>query len=216
MADIENQYIYTVEDVEAMGMIKQHPDYSHESWSSEILQPLRTNLRIFYRNEQRGVCAFCKNEISLQAAANCTIEHIIPKSKYIDFIFHQKNLCVICADCNQIKRAQEILDEIPNVLSNDRRRVRYPTASSSFKIVHPHFDVWNEHIIRMGRAYVDRTRKGGNTILICKLNRFFHLFEVGEEYIDDADLSELMNEYLSCGRPIRKAEILFQIKEALR
>ncbi|NXZ89522.1 hypothetical protein HZI30_21555 [Serratia fonticola] len=216
MADIENQYRYTEEDEEAMEMVKQNPGYSHDLWSSEVLQALRSNIRGFYRNEQRGVCAFCKNEISLQAAANCTIEHIIPKSKCLEFMFHPKNLCVICADCNQIKRAQEIINELPNVLNDNRQRIRYPTASRTFKIVHPHFDIWNEHIIRLGRGYIDKSKKGGNTILICNLNRFFHLFEVGEEYIADADLSELMNEYLTCVRPIRKAEILLQIKAALR
>ncbi|HIE9149134.1 TPA: HNH endonuclease [Klebsiella variicola subsp. variicola] len=215
MADINNVYSYSEDDLASINAIKQG-NYTHLSWGDDSLADVRRNIRDFYRNEQRGTCAFCKNEISLRSALNCTIEHIIPKSLNFNFMFTANNLCVICADCNEIKRAQEVINEIPDVTSNSTRRVRYPTTGTVFKIVHPHFDSWNEHIIRFGRAYIDKSTKGANTIVICKLNRFFHEFEVGDEYITEIDLRGLMEEYISTQSILRRAELLFQIKAELR
>lgn len=75
------------------------------------------------------------------------------------------------------------------IITGDRR-VRYPTASTSFRIVHPHIDDYEEHIIKANRVYVDLTPKGHYTIGICKLNRFFHHFGVCDEFINDARLAE--------------------------
>lgn len=215
MADIENLYVFTRDDLLAIDEVKRG-NYTHLSWGEGLLSNLRARIRDFYRGEQRGTCAFCKNDISLRSALNCTVEHIIPKSLKLDFMFTSKNLCVICADCNEIKRAQEVINEVPDVTRNSSRRVRYPTTGTVFKIVHPHFDSWDEHIIRFGRAYIDKSMKGANTISICKLNRFFHEFEVGDEYITETDLAGLMEEYLSTQSIIRRAELLLQIKAALR
>jgi len=215
MADIENQYVFSTADLSVIENIKQG-EYSHLSWGDESLAEVKRNIREFYRGEQRGICAFCKNDLSLRSASNCTIEHIIPKSKKLEFMFTGKNLCVICADCNEIKRAQDVINDIPDVIDNITRRVKYPISGAVFKIVHPHYDSWSEHILRIGRAYIDKTNKGINTILICKLNRFFHRFEVGDEYINEPDLHALMEEYLNCQQPLRKAELLLQIKSALR
>lgn len=215
MADINNEYAFCAEDIEAIEAIVQG-DYTHQSWGDESLSQVRRNIRDFYRDEQRGECAFCKNDISLRSAANCTIEHIIPKSRNIAFMFTARNLCVICADCNEIKRAQEVINEIPEVVPRPVGRVRYPRTGTIFKIIHPHFDVWNDHIIRLGRAYIDRSTKGVNTIAICKLNRFFHRFEVSDEYITEVDLTSLMEEYISCQSLVQRAELLLRIKSALR
>ncbi|UYP73494.1 HNH endonuclease [Pantoea dispersa] len=215
MADIENEYTFSAEDLETLELIKG-ADFSHLSWGDESLAEIKRKIRDFYRNEQHGECAFCKNDISLRSAFNCTIEHIIPKSQYIEFMFTGKNLCVICADCNEIKRAQEVANEIHEVINGTARRVRYPRSTTAFRIVHPHFDSWNDHIIRFGRAYIDKTSKGINTIAICNLNRFFHKFEVGEEYITETDLTGMMEEYLTCQSLIQRAELLLRIKSALR
>lgn len=215
MADIKKQYVYDAEDIAIIELIKES-NYSHLSWGDNSLMSVKRKLRDFYRLEQLGSCAFCKNEISLRSALNCTIEHILPKSKNLEFMFTPLNLCVICSDCNEIKRAQEVIDEVPDVLTSSKKRKRYPTVSSAFKIIHPHYDDWNTHIVRLGRAYIDKSKKGINTIAICNLNRFFHKFEVGDEYITETELHELMEEYLTCQSPMRKAELLLQIKSALR
>ena len=93
-------------------------------------------------------------------------KHIIPKTPYPKFLFTEKNLAIACKDCNLIK-----LDK--NVLVNKTRKT-FPSKSEDYIIVHPHFDVYDEHIGRLAdsKIYVGNTPKGIETVLICGLHRF--------------------------------------------
>lgn len=164
------------------------PGYSHGDWSHADLEPLRSYVRAHYRKQQRGICAFCREPVSLYSAENCQVEHIAPKSLHLRFMFEPKNLCVICADCNFIKRNQEVTVEVPDTVAKSRGRQRYPRASKSFLIVHPHFDRYDEHIVVYRGFYFDRTDKGHFTIGACKLNRRLRQFGWDEEAIENPDL----------------------------
>lgn len=166
---------------------KSDPGFSHMSWSDADLQLLRAEVRNHYRHEQRLQCVYCQEPIGVRAAHAAPIEHIVPKSEYLDFIFEPRNLCVVCPDCNEYKGKGEVLCE--PIISGARRR-RYPTASSSFRIIHPHIDEYEEHIIKANRIYVDITPKGHFTIGLCKLNRFFHHFGACDEFVNDVKLAE--------------------------
>ncbi|EFM0162906.1 HNH endonuclease [Escherichia coli] len=215
MADINEAYSYTDEQLAVIESIKAQDGFSHLSWSHDDFTIIKSEIRAFYRNQQRGLCAFCKNPLSLQAAANCTVEHIIPKSKKVNYMYTPKNLCVICADCNEIKRAQEVINEEYEVLNNPEIAM-YPRSSGAFNIVYPHFDNWHEHIHKIGaRIYIDKTLKGINTMRVCKLNRFFHRLGVSDEYVNDGELASLMSEYVESNNFIRRAEIISRIREIL-
>jgi len=189
------------------------PEFEHTSWGDDELQGLRSAIRTFYRSEQVGICAYCNNDVSLVTAGNAHIEHIAPKSLYPNFIFEPKNLCVVCSDCNTIKRNQEVMDDIPDTLANDV--IRYPRSSNAFKIVHPHFDDYETHIRKKGRIYIDRTPKGSFTIGACKLNRYFHQFGVDDEFIDDEELIGVMNNFMEGRNAIQKARALNQLRDML-
>lgn len=190
-------------------------DYSHRNWSDDDLQSIRSKIRNHYREQQNGVCAFCKGPISLVSAQNAHVEHISPKSQRVDFMFEPKNLCVICADCNTIKRAQEVTNTEPQTIESLNERVQYPRASNSFKIVHPHIDEYDLHIIKKGLIYIDRSQKGHFTIGCCKLNRFFHQFEIDDSFVDDAQLNQMMTDYLESNSAIQKARILTELRNSL-
>ncbi|HCS63981.1 MAG TPA: hypothetical protein DIW64_07775 [Cellvibrio sp.] len=180
---INNKYVYSESQ---LTLIKKHPP-DHKIWGCSDLESIRCDIRNHYRQEQKGVCAYCGNLISLTSPLNANVEHIVAKSVQPQFMFESQNMCVICADCNQIKKDQEVRNDIPGVLRNNKAQ-RYPRSSSAFKIVHPHFDIWSEHIIKMGVIYIDRSTKGAYTILTCKLNRYVHAFGIGDAYISDAEL----------------------------
>ena len=130
-------------------------------------------------------------------------------------MFEAKNLCVICADCNLIKRDQEVSNQIEDTLNNPERRSRYPRASSAFKIIHPHIDEYDEHIIHRGRIYIDRTDKGLFTISTCKLNRYFHQFGMDDESVNDVELREIMTSFLDSTSILEQARILNRLREIL-
>ncbi|WP_282349365.1 HNH endonuclease [Pseudomonas sp. PS01301] len=196
MPIINQSIAFTSQSLALIAQKKMDPEFNHTKWSEDDLRALRAEIRGYYRHIQRLICVYCQEPIGVRAAEAAPVEHIVPKSQYLDFIFEPKNLCVICADCNHFKGSNEVMFE--PVVRGPRRK-RYPTVSSAFQIVHPHFDEYDLHIIKANRVYVDLTSKGHYTIGICKLNRFFHFFGACDEFINDAALVEANDLFFSTG-----------------
>jgi hypothetical protein len=215
MAEINIPVSFDAAEAAQISAAMADPNFSVDWWGKDEFSGLRAVIRNHYRGQQRGRCAYCKNEVSIQDALNCHVEHIAPKSKYRAFLFEPKNLCVICSDCNTIKRNQEVIREEPDPVVNGLRRVRYPRASSAFLIVHPHFDTWDDHIQIFGRFYVDKTPKGHFTIGACMLNRHLRRFGWEPPLVDDAAMRDAMNIYLNAADPIAKSAALLRLMRLL-
>jgi uncharacterized protein with PIN domain len=185
-SDIVAPVVYTSAIITLTKTLLADPNFTHENWGDEILKDYRKYVRDYYRAAQSGLCAFCKQNISLVAAGNCHIEHIVPKSKYRKYIFEPKNLCVICADCNTIKRAKDV--HPPEVLGSENPIKLYPRSSKAFLIVHPHFDKWEKHIVKFGSLYADLTEKGIFTMSACTLNRKLRIFGWEAVIASEADI----------------------------
>ncbi|MGV6945270.1 HNH endonuclease [Sphingobacterium kyonggiense] len=214
MPDISKPYVFS-EDFERRLKDKfSKSEAKHTNWQDEDITDIRSSIREYYRTEQKAQCAYCRQTISLTSASNCQVEHIVPKSKYIHFIAEPKNLCVICADCNEIKRSQEILNDVPDVTNNTRIR-RYPRTSGAFKIVHPHFDNYSEHLLIINGFYFDKSTKGGYTIVFCNLNRKLHKLGYENPEFSDIELMEVMQTYISETDALRKIHILRRFREML-
>ena len=205
MPDIESQVVYSQNSVDSITKIRQIPEFNHTLWGHPDLESFRSEVREFYRIKQNGSCAFCRKPVSLTAAANCQVEHIVPKSKHPKFIFTEKNLCVICADCNLSKGQKETLKKPSSIKL-------YPRSSGAFLIVHPHFDTFEEHItIKNEHYYVDITEKGHYTIGACKLNRRLRKFGVDESITEDNVITELTKELLNCKDTSKRRKIIAEI-----
>ncbi|CRM31279.1 HNH endonuclease [Pseudomonas sp. 58 R 3] len=170
-------------------------NYSHRDWSSPDLEGVRCEIRDYYRNVQRLQCVYCLGAVAVRSAAGAPVEHIVPKSQYLNFMFEPKNLCVVCPDCNEYKSKKEVFDPILVA-----PRVNYPLMSRAFRIVHPHFDEYGDHILKSNRVYVGCTDKGGYTVYICNLNRFFTRFGRCDEFVDDAELVQKSELFFEEGR----------------
>jgi uncharacterized protein (TIGR02646 family) len=210
---IESEYRYLRYEISTIEKIIKSSAYSHKDWGEDKIRSIRKNLRDFYRNGQKGKCAYCMKEVSLVAAVNAQIEHIAPKSLHLNFMFEPKNLCVVCADCNQIKLNQESMEELPDTLVNCNRR--YPRSSGAFKIVHPHFDDYEDHILVKGKVYIDLTKKGAFTIAACSLNRYYHKFGRKNHTVEDNELVECMEEFMSCQNSVDRVKVLENLKNIL-
>jgi 5-methylcytosine-specific restriction endonuclease McrA len=210
---IANEIPFSPEDVTQIKAKTTSPGFSHADWGGDDLMHLRCKIREFYRSEQTGICAYCKKGISLVSAANAQVEHIAPKSLHPQFIFEPKNLCVICADCNEIKRSQETLNEVPDTVM--RAIAQYPRSSSAFKIVHPFFDEYDEHILVFGRYYLDLTDKGHFTIGACKLNRYLREFGVDDDFVDDDVIIEVMRAFMEEKSSVRRTQVLRRLRDMI-
>jgi len=194
MADIDKPIIFSTKIKKLIKDKLSDQTFSYNDWSNDDLLDLRREIRNYYRDLTKS-CAYCKKDISLQSANNCHVEHIIPKSSEpLKFIFEPKNLCVICSDCNEIKKDKEVQDKI---LSKNIPYREYPRSTTAFLIVHPHFDDYNEHIFKCEDIYIDLTPKGSYTMHICKLNRKIHKFGIEPVLLSQSALFDLFNEIMN-------------------
>lgn len=184
-------------------------------WDCDENLVLRSEIREYYRKQQKGICSYCRQAVSTIYASNCHIEHIAPKSLHPEYIFEPRNLCIICSDCNQIKRNQETIGIIPNTIRKKYKK-KYPDKSEDFYIVHPHFDKYDDHIIIINGLYVDRdSAKGNFTIGACRLNRRLGLVGWEIEVVDEADLINDFNSFIDEKNNVKKYGILEKIKRKL-
>lgn len=181
MPTINNPIVFSMEALQKIAEVQREPGYDHTRWGGADLESVRCEIRNFYRREQRLSCAYCREQIGVQSAASAPVEHIVPKSRYLQFMFEPQNLCVICADCNEFKRSREAFADPP--LTGNAIRT-YPTDTNRYRLFHPHFDEYQDHIIKVGFLYLEKSGKGAYTIYICKLNRFVQNFGVSEEFMD--------------------------------
>lgn len=130
-------------------------------WSYYYLNDVIIKIRKFYFEEQLKLCAFCK----LPFRDEIQVEHIIPKAgerPRKEFSYYPYNLVVACRNCNTKKSTKNDFTE--------QLWKHYPMSGIYFKIIHPHFDYYFDHIDIVDKSrYVAKTLKGYRTIERCGL-----------------------------------------------
>lgn len=164
-----NVYIYTADE---KIFIDTYDLKDHNFWNinSNELAPLRLNLRKHYLSEQNNRCCYCKMLKQEKHGLTWDIEHIVPKANSPHFLFEPLNLSLSCKECNEAKSNQ-------NVLSQDRIYAKYPQSSDKYKIIHPHFDKYSDHmnirIMPFGEIFhIPKSEKGKCIFHLCDLVRF--------------------------------------------
>lgn len=184
-----------IAELEAKGIVSS-------DWESgkKGIKSFKENLRKDMYNKQNKLCAFCRIHIPL-ACVPLHREHIVYKNAHPQWMFKPENLCVSCPSCNEYKAKTE-------VLVNPKTKT-YPKSSKGFKIIHPLYDRYSDHIELIGGIlYHGITTKGIFTINTCKLSRvelaqeradqkmyvekkgdiiaeIVHLLSVSSQYVDD-------------------------------
>lgn len=199
MPHITEHYRFSNDELNIIKIVNDE-GFTYRDWGSERLEPVRSSIRRFYREAQKGLCPYCMKAVSLQAAGNAHVEHILPKSLFENFIFEPKNLCVICADCNTAKNNSNAINDDELDTCNGAAQT-YPRSTRRFKIIHPHIDEYSDHIVRTGIFYIDRSPKGHFTIGICKLNIATHKFGHDEGIINDFEYFQMMHKFQNGTEP---------------
>lgn len=180
---------YTLSDKDNGDIYKaSHGKPRKEDWDNKCLDSFKEHIRTYYRKLQHCKCAYCRMDISM-ATSYFTIEHIVPKSMYPEWMYNPKNICLSCAVCNSSKNDKNVL--------RGGNYVTLPTETSEYIIVHPHKDRYSEHIeIIDGLLYKGLTGKGARTIEICNLTRVGLLSERAKNIIKNEHggaFAKLMN-----------------------
>ncbi|NOQ27268.1 MAG: hypothetical protein GQ564_18050 [Bacteroidales bacterium] len=156
---------------------------THHDWTKTVFNQIKVNIITHLRNEQENKCCYCKSELGFDIK-EMDIEHIIPKSEYESFTFHNKNLALSCPACNTKKSTKSVLN---------KKCSCYPRSGNAFVIVHAHYDNYSTNIfIKDECVYVPRTSKGSDTIKYCELYRFLDVIEKARKFqIKKSPLAQL-------------------------
>lgn len=139
-------------------------EFESDSWSRKDLDDIRAKIKKHYIDIQGYRCCYCQMAILTEHGRAWDVEHVIARSTERKFMFEPRNLSVSCIECNQAKGSVEV---------TAGKTRGFPAQSERYKIVHPHFDNWEDHIDVVGEAtYFALTPKGKFTIYFCDLFRF--------------------------------------------
>lgn len=157
---------------------------THWGGTCAVRKAFRKEVRDYYRDEQGLTCPYCGRLREEFHGGQWDIDHIIPKSSHPEYLYTPRNLAVTCKDCNTYKSNKNPL------LSPLGRGAPYPENTNSYKIIHPHFDPYHEHIRltrdHKGRSYHEViTDKGRETFQVCHLIRFSEALSGTSEYIPE-------------------------------
>lgn len=205
-----NPIEYTGDQQEFIESYMSQEGFDHNCWNDNNVKDdfkrdftkLKSEIKSYYKQHQRHTCPYCKNQIPLTNGQVWHIEHIVPKSLNCHLMFKPSNICVACVDCNISKGSKGVFF---------RQDIEDSEIAADYKIVHPFFDEYSDHIEKDGYAYLplDRSEKGKNTIRICKLDRFISLALDDEQRdtdiidfsesisLDDEDLEEQIDNFVA-------------------
>lgn len=133
-------------------------------WNNAETVEVRAHIKAYYIAKQGTRCCYCNRHLGTTNHRAWDVEYVASRSVYPQFLFLPKNLAAACPDCN-LKKGDK-----PSFV-NEKRKT-YPEGSDGFKIIHPHFDEFHDHILRKGLLYQAKTDKGKETIYTCDLLRF--------------------------------------------
>lgn len=165
--NIKEPYQPSEEEKQAIYQLEKSNGQNNKNWNSKnkYIISFKENLRQDMYMKQNELCAYCRIHVP-PSCVPMHCEHIVYKNKYPQWMFLPENLCVSCPCCNRFKGTTEVLV--------DPQTKKYPHNSRGFKIIHPIYDNYSEHIELIGDIiYRGKTEKGVFTIMTC------HLYRVG-------------------------------------
>lgn len=157
---------------------------THWDGTCAVRKAFRKEVRDYYRTEQNHTCPYCGRLREDFHGGQWDIDHIIPKSSYPEYLYTPQNLAVTCKDCNTHKSNKNPLS---SPLGNGSA---YPVNKDEYKIIHPHFDLYDEHIILSkdinGRSCHEVISiKGSETFEMCNLIRFSEALSGTSEFVKE-------------------------------
>ena len=161
---IANPVVYDGDEQFLIETTLTEDGFDGASWSKEELNDLKSRIKQHYNREQNYHCCYCQQPLYAHHGRGWGVEHVIARATRCDFMFVPKNLAIACVECNQAKGAAPVSDPV---------RKGFPDRADLYRIVHPHFHSWDEHIeLEGGGTYHALSPQGKFTIYYCDLFRF--------------------------------------------
>jgi hypothetical protein len=161
---IANPVVYDRDEQALVDAMLTEEGFDSAFWGKEELGELKSRIKQHYIREQNYRCCYCQQPLYAHHGRVWDIEHVIARATRCDFMFVPGNLAIACVECNQAKGAESVTDS---------GRRKFPDRANLYRIVHPHFHSWEEHIELEGEStYHALSPEGKFTIYHCDLFRF--------------------------------------------
>ncbi len=115
----------------------------HTSWGNRNLDDIKIKIKDYHIDRQSECCSYCRRNIAGEFRMVLDIEHILPKSAHVKYMFTQKNLTVACKRCNMNIKGKDLSFLNPPALGLPKRAFR----SRYYKLIHPNLDNFKEHLM---------------------------------------------------------------------
>lgn len=148
----------------------------HAAWKDDCAKDLKSRIKEHLKRRQNNFCCYCLRNMLDEFNYVIDIEHILPKHKYVHFMFTLENLAASCKRCNMKMKGRSVAFINPCFEHNHD-----PFAKENYKFVHPNTDVFVEHIryisnqegmnILVSYSVKNNSPKGHYSIDFFKLDR---------------------------------------------
>lgn len=145
-------------------------------WNNARVDQIKVRLKEFFRLSSDEQCCYCKKDFADEFNMVIDIEHILPKSRFHDYMFEVFNLNIACKRCN-MRIKKDKTDFIVNM--DEIIAQRFDT--SHYKLIHPNFDNYFTHldviqILRNNKKFikyvvVNNSQKGEYTYSYFQLEK---------------------------------------------
>ncbi|MBM1169923.1 HNH endonuclease [Microvirga arabica] len=160
-----DSFVMSEEELEAItaAMTDEHP------WDvkNELVKSVKNKIRAHHLERHGDTCCYCRTNLHGGGHFMIDREHVLPKGKYKRFAYEIWNLSVSCKRCNmqfKIEDDEFVVDKQDGAEFQD---------SSNYRIVHPNYDEWEQHLDRVSQqsnrkllviyAIVNQSEKGRYT-----------------------------------------------------
>ncbi|CAH6848978.1 conserved hypothetical protein [Vibrio chagasii] len=162
-------FVLSEDDKAIVALVLNKSVSPDKKWMDPDVKQLKDRMKKHYIEQQEFCCAYCKVHKPSKHGGDWDLEHIMHKNDFDKWMFHPENLCVSCKECNGFKGQ--------SLITKSDRYINFPTRSSSYTIIHAHYDRYENHITALvpGITYRhkgDKHGKGWKTIEVCGLLRY--------------------------------------------
>lgn len=142
MPVLDNADIAIIEQVIAAG---------GDIWENPSIKPVKRKIKDHYRAVLNENCCYCRRDTTDEFNMVLDIEHVLPKAVYSTYMFTPFNLSVSCKRCNM-----EIKKDKVTFLNNPAIPPANAQDTNNYKLIHPNFDIYSEHLTKEVYQYDDK------------------------------------------------------------
>lgn len=163
---LPNIKLFDDSDLKVIQFISTLSLTGREKWAHDQFKPIYKKAKDILLKTQKNVCYYCQKRLPDIHKDDWHIDHIVSIDEDDRHVFTEKNLILACKWCNREKKHKSTLVKKPI-------SVRYSESSNNYRIVHPRYDSYGDHIDILGEMiYTGLTPKGKHTCQECHLERF--------------------------------------------